>query len=138
MVEIVQCVISNNVNLLRYIEVYKRYYLMNDMFSAENRANRLKEERKRLKLIQRDAAEIIGMREASWIRYEKYGEPLNQEQIYILQNAGFDMSYVLFGESHLNKSQQTVISELYDQIDAEHQSSLMDVAHAYVLAYPKK
>lgn len=70
---------------------------MNDIFIAENRALRLKSERKRLGLIQKDCAKIIECGDASWIRYEKYGEPMNQEQIYILSEAGFDMPYVVFG-----------------------------------------
>jgi len=70
---------------------------MNKIFLPEMRASRLKEERKRLKLIQKRCAEIAGVREASWIRYEKYGDPLDQDHIADLQDAGFDMIYVVFG-----------------------------------------
>lgn len=70
---------------------------MGDIFTAENRALRLKSERKRLGLIQKQCAKIIECGDASWIRYEKYGEPLNQDQIAALQEAGFDMAYVVFG-----------------------------------------
>lgn len=70
---------------------------MNDIFIAKNRALRLKSERKRLGLIQKQCAKIIECGDASWIRYEKYGEPLNQDQIAALQAAGFDMLFVVFG-----------------------------------------
>lgn len=79
------------------MEVFKSKYSMNDIFMAENRALRLKSERKRLGLIQKQCAKIIECGDASWIRYEKYGEPMNQEQIYTLCDAGFDMAYVVFG-----------------------------------------
>lgn len=83
---------------------------MNHNFSAEVRANRLKEERKRLKLIQKKCAEIVGTREATWIRFEKYGEPLNQDHIYALQEAGFDMPYVIFG-IHLDERLKNIKPE---------------------------
>ena len=109
---------------------------MDGIFSTESRANRLKLERKRLNFLQVNAAEIIGVREASWIRYEKHGDPLNQDQIYALENAGFDMSYVLFGKKVDTKSRST-LTELYEQVADDHKEGLLYLAKAFVAAYPK-
>ncbi|AMW79769.1 hypothetical protein AMD27_13255 [Acinetobacter sp. TGL-Y2] len=109
---------------------------MNDNFSTKNRANRLKEERKRLKLLQVGAAEIVDVREASWIRYEKHGDPLNQDQIYALANVGFDMSYVLFGEKE-NINSKNILTELYELVADDQKEGLVYLAKAFVAAYPK-
>lgn len=106
---------------------------MNDLFSTESRGLRLKQERKRLKLVQLDAAKIIQVREASWIRYEKYGEPLNQDQIYALAKAGFDMPYVLFGK----KNDHHVLIQLYDQTHDDHKAGLVSLAKTFAENYPK-
>ncbi|MCH7306587.1 XRE family transcriptional regulator [Acinetobacter sp. NIPH 1852] len=70
---------------------------MNSNFSDLNRGNRLKEERKRLKLTQKDAAIIIEMQDQSWIRFEKRGEPFDLRALQCLEENGFDMMYVVFG-----------------------------------------
>jgi len=70
---------------------------MNSNFSDLNRGNRLKEERKRLKLTQKEAADIIAMKEQSWIRFEKRGEPFDLAALQCLENKGMDMMYVVFG-----------------------------------------
>ncbi|NNP73902.1 hypothetical protein A7P53_15055 [Acinetobacter defluvii] len=111
---------------------------MNDLFSSINRSTRLKEERKRLGLTQVKAAEIIQKLEASWIRYEKHGDPLNQDQIYALQNAGFDMSYVLFGiKTDEGGNTFSEVEQLYTQIDEAHQPEVVAVLKAFAKAYPK-
>ena len=111
---------------------------MDDIFSTESRATRLKEERKRLGFVQLKAAEIIGVREGSWIRYEKHGDPLNQDQIYALQNLGFDMSYVLFGKKMDPLSEENTLVRLYNQVAENQKEGLIYLAKAFVAAYPKK
>lgn len=111
---------------------------MDELFSTANRSIRLKEERKKLKLTQVKAAEIIGVLEASWIRYEKHGESMNEEQIYALQKYGFDMSYVLFGKYKLNmQSANSELLTLYEQVAEEQKEGLIFLAKAFAAAYPK-
>lgn len=109
---------------------------MNDLFSTINRSIRLKDERKRLKLTQVKAAEIIQKLEASWIRYEKHGDPLNQDQIYALEKAGFDMSYVLFGKRIENNQTISEVEKLYSEIDDMHKAEVLSVLIAFAKAYP--
>lgn len=110
---------------------------MDDMFSAEMRASRLKEERKRLKFIQKKCAEIVDVREATWIRFEKYGEPLNQDHIYALQGAGFDMPFVVFGiriDESLKevKPEQFELLRLLNQVDESKQAKIIQMIQLMV------
>jgi len=77
--------------------IFQQVTTMNSNFSDLNRGNRLKEERKRLKLTQKEAADIIAMKEQSWIRFEKRGEPFDLAALQCLENKGMDMIYVVFG-----------------------------------------
>jgi len=95
-VKIVQCVIFTNKFTTMY-RIFQQVTTMNSNFSDLNRGNRLKEERKRLKLTQKEAADIIAMKEQSWIRFEKRGEPFDLAALQCLENKGMDMMYVVFG-----------------------------------------
>jgi transcriptional regulator with XRE-family HTH domain len=68
---------------------------INDKFLE--RGARLKSERKRLKLTQPALAELLDVAVGSIVRYEKQGDPLNQNQLTVLQDSGFDTFYVTFG-----------------------------------------
>ncbi|MFX5513188.1 helix-turn-helix transcriptional regulator [Acinetobacter baumannii] len=83
---------------------------INDKFLE--RGARLKAERKRLKLTQPSVAELLDVAVGSIVRYEKQGDPLNQNQLMILQNAGFDTFYVTFGVrfTELSEDEHQVIS----------------------------
>ena len=65
---------------------------INDKFLE--RGNRLKAERKRLKLTQPAMGELLGVAVGSIVRYEKQGDPLNQNQLMALQDVGFDTFYL--------------------------------------------
>ncbi|MEN8292080.1 transcriptional regulator [Acinetobacter radioresistens] len=69
---------------------------INDNFLK--RGERLKGERKRLKLTQPALAELLGVGVGSIVRYEKQGDPLNQNQLIVLKDAGFDVFFITFGE----------------------------------------
>lgn len=77
--------------------IFQQVTTMNSNFLDLNRGNRLKEERKRLKKTQKEASEIIEMKEQSWIRFEKHGEPFDLAALQRLENIGMDMMYVVFG-----------------------------------------
>lgn len=66
------------------------------------RGNRLKTERKRLKLTQPALGELLGVAVGSIVRYEKQGDPLNQNQLEALNESGFDTFYITFGERMTN------------------------------------
>lgn len=77
------------------------------------RGERLKSERKRLKMTQPQMAEIVGKAVGSVVRYEKHGDPLSQDQLLTLHDAGFDVYYITFG------LRATVLSnEEYEIVDA--------------------
>jgi len=115
---------------------------MDEIFSITDRSIRLKEERKKLKLTQVKAAEIIGVLEASWIRYEKHGEAMNEIQIYALKNFGFDMSYVLFGSSHQKNEVKDLMKEKlilsYELVSDDHKEGLLALVESFAKSYPKK
>lgn len=90
--------------------IFQQETIMNSNFSDLNRGNRLKEERKRLKLTQKQAADIIEMQEQSWIRFEKRGEPFDLRALQSLGENGFDMMYVVFG-IHKNDELQNIKPE---------------------------
>lgn len=90
------CDFHNNKFTTMY-RIFQQVTTMNSNFSDLNRGNRLKEERKRLKLTQKEAADIIAMKEQSWIRFEKRGEPFDLAALQCLENKGMDMMYVVFG-----------------------------------------
>ncbi|MEX7479182.1 helix-turn-helix domain-containing protein, partial [Acinetobacter baumannii] len=83
---------------------------INDKFLE--RGARLKAERKRLKLTQPAVAELLDVAVGSIVRYEKQGDPLNQNQLTVLQEAGFDTFYVTFGVRYteLSDDEHEIIS----------------------------
>lgn len=96
---------------------------MERTFISLDRGNRLKSERKRVGLTQIEAAEIIAMKEQSWVRFEKRGEPFDLRVVQSLEETGFDMMYVVFG---IKKN------DSFDKIQPEHFEVLRLLNHVDV------
>lgn len=76
-------------------------------------ATRLKEERKRLKLKQKEFAEELGMTVQGIINYEKGARKPSLEYIDALIKKGADIQYIYTGErseSVLTKEEQNILS----------------------------
>ncbi|ENX49078.1 hypothetical protein F943_01471 [Acinetobacter ursingii NIPH 706] len=104
---------------------------INDKFLE--RGARLKAERKRLKLTQPEMAELLDVAVGSIVRYEKQGDPLNQNQLTVLQNAGFDTFYVTFGVrfTELTEDEHQVITAYRCLKDDASKIGFVKMAKAY-------
>lgn len=104
---------------------------INDKFLE--RGARLKAERKRLKLTQPSVAELLDVAVGSIVRYEKQGDPLNQNQLTVLQEAGFDTFYVTFGVRYteLSDDEHEIISAYRCLNDDAAKMGFVRMAKAY-------
>lgn len=110
-------------------------------FTDIERGRRLKEQRVSFdKLTQIKAAEIAGVKEQAWVRYEKHGDPFDLKVVQLLEAYGFDMMYVLFGirRSALNKAPENQLAKLYETVEPEQREGLIYLAKAFAAAYPVK
>lgn len=104
---------------------------INDKFLE--RGARLKSERRRLKLTQPLMAELLDVAVGSIVRYEKQGDPLNQNQLTVLQDAGFDTFYVTFGVrfTELTDDEHQIISVFRCLKDDATKVGFVKMAKAY-------
>ncbi len=97
------------------------------------RGNRLKAERKRLKLTQPEMGELLGVAVGSIVRYEKQGDALNQNQLTALQDAGFDTFFITFGQrmTQLSEYEYQIIESYRSLRDDAAKSGFVTMAKAY-------
>ena len=104
---------------------------INDKFLE--RGNRLKAERKRLKLTQPAMGELLGVAVGSIVRYEKHGDALNQDQLIALSNAGFDVFYITFGLRAVTLSEtEHEIVTAYRSLGDDAKPAFVKMVKAYV------
>ncbi|MGO7939547.1 helix-turn-helix domain-containing protein, partial [Rhizobium ruizarguesonis] len=73
-----------------------------------NRGTRLRDERKRLGInTQEELAEIMQVKKNSIVRYEKHNAPLDMDQLDLLEDHGFNIAYILWGDSDVKNSELT-------------------------------
>ena len=103
---------------------------MERSFISLERGNRLKTERKKFSgLTQKGAAEIAGIKEQSWVRFEKRGEPFDLKFVQMLEEYGFDMMYVIFGVPKIMKPDQTELIGLYNSADDVQKAKIIQMIH---------
>ena len=103
---------------------------INDKFLI--RGERLKLERKRLKLTQPEMAEIVGKAVGSVVRYEKQGDPLNQDQLVALYDAGFDVHFITFGTRATTlSSEEYALIDAFRSVKSEARAGFVGMANAY-------
>ena len=105
---------------------------INEKFLA--RGERLKAERKRLKMTQPAIAELLDVAVGSIVRYEKQGDALNQNQLVKLNAAGFDTYFITFGlrASDLTDDEFEVVSA-YRSLSDELKAGFVNLAKAYAM-----
>lgn len=106
-------------------------------FISFERGNRLKFERKRIGLTQKAAAEIVDMKEQSWVRFEKRGEPFDLRVVEALEGIGFDMMFVVFGikkSDALNglQPEHSEVIKLLNQADENKQAKIIQMIRLMV------
>ena len=104
---------------------------INDKFLK--RGERLKAERKRLKLTQPAMAELLGVAVGSIVRYEKQGDPLNQNQLDALHEAGMDTFFISFGvhASILEDEEHEILKAYRSLVDPGARTGLVNMCKAY-------
>lgn len=103
---------------------------MNEKFLE--RGVRLKSERKRLKLTQPDMAELLGVAVGSVVRYEKQGDPLNQNQLMALEDAGFNTFFISFGKhAVILTDDEYEVMEAYRSLNDLAKPGFVGMAKAY-------
>lgn len=101
---------------------------MEDSFINLSRGNRLKVERKKFPdLTQKGAAEIAGIKEQSWVRFEKRGHPFDLKFTQLLEDYGFDMMYVIFGVPKKIQPDQAELIELYNRADKNQKEKIIQM-----------
>jgi len=101
---------------------------MDDSFISLERGNRLRSERKKFPgLTQTGAAEIAGLKEQSWIRFEKRGEPFDLRVVQLLEDYGFDMMYVIFGIPKTIQPDQAELVGLYNRADKNQKEKIIQM-----------
>lgn len=94
---------------------------------------RLREERSRLELNQRDAANAAGVSFVSYQLYEKGERFPNAESLHGLFLAGFDILYVVTGTRNNStlSNEQAAVLELFGKLDDKGRAVTLAVMQAY-------
>lgn len=103
-----------------------------------DRGQRLKEERRRIGIIQVKAAMIADVKEQTWVRYEKRGEPFDLKVVQLLEAHGFDMIYVIFNvrkSSICVEPEQQELLRLYSNVKPDQQEGLLILARTFAMAH---
>ncbi|MCV2441910.1 helix-turn-helix domain-containing protein [Acinetobacter bereziniae] len=108
--------------------------MKNDDF--ETRGTRLRDERKRLGInTQDELADILKVKKNSVVRYEKHSAPLDTDQLDLLEDQGFNISYILWGSAEVKNSdlsdQEVRLIELYRQTREEMRGGLVSLIETY-------
>lgn len=104
-----------------------------------SRGERLKEERKRLGIkTQDELAELLGLTKNSIGRFEKHNDPMTTDHLDTLEDHGFDISYVLWGQRKdelktvdLPEDEKRLLN-LYRSIGNDAKKGLLLIAETYV------
>lgn len=100
----------------------------------DQRGERLRQERSRLDLSQKDFAALFGKKNMAVMRYEKGERVMGQEDLEALHKAGVDVWYLITGE----RTQPDLLSEeakellkYWDQVDPEQRQTLMTLVRNF-------
>lgn len=100
---------------------------MGDLNNIE-RGNRIRAERLRLGLSQKDFAALFGKKTMASLRYEKGERVMGHDDLEALYNAGVDVWFLLTGKRtdlNLLTDEKNELLNLWDSIDLDHQRLLM-------------
>ncbi|MBP8005477.1 MAG: XRE family transcriptional regulator [Acinetobacter sp.] len=108
--------------------------MKNDDLST--RGSRLRDERKRLGFnTQEELAEILLVKKNSVVRFEKHNAPLDTDQLDLLEDHGFDISYILWGTMDIQSSEftedETRLIQLFRQTREEMRPGLLSLIETY-------
>ena len=101
-----------------------------------NRGSRLRDERNRLGIKpQEDLAEILNVKKNSIVRYEKHNAPLDTDQLDKLEDHGFNIAYILWGNTEVKNSElseeEIKLITFYRQTREEMREGLISLVETY-------
>ena len=101
-----------------------------------NRGSRLRDERNRLGIkTQEDLAEILNVKKNSIVRYEKHNAPLDTDQLDKLEDRGFNIAYILWGNTEVKNSElsneEVNLIELYRLTREDMRAGLLSLVETY-------
>ena len=106
----------------------------------DQRGERLRQERSRLDLSQKDFAALFGKKNMAVMRYEKGERVMGQEDLEVLHKAGVDVWYLITGERtqpDLLSDEAKELLKYWDQVDPEQHQTLMTLVRNFAESFGK-
>jgi len=107
----------------------------------DQRGERLRQERSRLGLSQKDFAALFGKKNMAVMRYEKGERVMGQDDLESLHAAGVDVYYLITGE----RTQPDLLSDnakkllkLWDSVEPSQRETLMTLVRNFAESFTKK
>lgn len=107
----------------------------------DQRGERLRQERSRLGLSQKDFAALFGKKNMAVMRYEKGERVMGQDDLESLHAAGVDVYYLITGErtqSNLLSDNAKELLKLWDLVEPNQRETLMTLVRNFAESFSKK
>jgi len=107
----------------------------------DQRGERLRQERSRLGLSQKDFAALFGKKNMAVMRYEKGERVMGQDDLESLHAAGVDVYYLITGERtqpELLSDEAKELLKLWDSVEPSQKETLMTLVRNFAESFTKK
>lgn len=107
----------------------------------DQRGERLRQERSRLGLSQKDFAALFGKKNMAVMRYEKGERVMGQDDLEALHTAGVDVYYLITGERtqlELLSNEAKELLKLWDSVEPSQRDTLMTLVRNFAESFTKK
>lgn len=107
----------------------------------DQRGERLRQERSRLGLSQKDFAALFGKKNMAVMRYEKGERVMGQDDLEALHAAGVDVYYLITGERNqpdLLSDEAKKLLTLWDSVEPSQRDTLMTLVRNFAESFGKK
>lgn len=107
----------------------------------DQRGERLRQERSRLGLSQKDFAALFGKKNMAVMRYEKGERVMGQDDLESLYAAGVDVYYLITGERtrpDLLSDEAKELLKLWDVVEPNQRETLMTLVRNFAESFSKK
>ena len=108
---------------------------------VNQRGERIRQERLRLNLSQKQFAALFGKKTMAAFRYEKGERVMGQDDLEALQQAGVDVWYLLTGErqqKNLLSDDAKKLLKFWDNVDPEQRQTLLTLVANFAETFGKK
>lgn len=107
----------------------------------DQRGDRLRQERSRLGLSQKDFAALFGKKNMAVMRYEKGERVMGHDDLEALHAAGVDVYYLITGEHiqpALLSDNAKELLKLWDSVEPNQRETLMTLVRNFAESFTKK